>query len=157
VVAWLTITSREGQLLSVVDALRLRYFRGDTNRCTLERMMLAGIPVRSLDVLELAGLLREAGFDDVAARLEDAHDLETKLLALTVPEREAIVRALDDPPASLAELRACSCASARPSRQHPSFGSSRVRSRGLQGRGARRRCGVRSTCQASVRERCRTD
>ena len=52
-----------------MDALRLRYFGGDTNTCTLERMMLAGIPVRDLDVLELASLLREAGFDDVAARL----------------------------------------------------------------------------------------
>jgi hypothetical protein len=29
----------------------------------------------------------------------------TKVLALTVPERETIIRALDDPPAGLEELR----------------------------------------------------
>ena len=39
-----------------------------------------------------------------AERLEDAYDLETKVLALTVPEREAILRALDDPSDALAEL-----------------------------------------------------
>ena len=66
--------------------------------------MLAGIRVRDADVLELARLLRDAGFDDVAERLEDASDLETKVLALTISEREAIVRALDDPPEGLAEL-----------------------------------------------------
>jgi hypothetical protein len=75
------------------------------NRCTLEAMMLAGTPVRDADVLELARLLRDAGFDDVAGRLEDAYDVETKVLALTIDNREAIVRALDDPPAGLTELR----------------------------------------------------
>jgi len=68
-------------------------------------MMLAGIPVADKDVLELARLLREAGFEDVAERLEDAYDSEVTVLALTVPEREAILRALDDPPEGLAELR----------------------------------------------------
>ena len=68
-------------------------------------MQLAGIPIRDQDVLELAKLLRSAGFDDTAERLEDAYDAETKVLALTVPEREEILRALDDPPGSLAELR----------------------------------------------------
>ena len=57
-------------------------------------------------MLELARLLRDAGFDDTAARLEDAYDLETKVLALTIPDREQILRALDDPPSDgLAELR----------------------------------------------------
>jgi hypothetical protein len=41
-----------------------------------------------------------------AERLEDAYDQETKVLALTVPEREAILRALDDSPDGPAELRA---------------------------------------------------
>ena len=68
-------------------------------------MMLAGTPVRDRDVLELAGLLRDASFDDVAERLENAYDVECKVLALTVPDREAIIRALNDPPDGLAELR----------------------------------------------------
>jgi len=68
-------------------------------------MMLAGLRVRDVDVLELAGLLRDADFENVAERLEDAYDAERKVLALT-PEREAILRALDDPPEHLAELRA---------------------------------------------------
>jgi hypothetical protein len=38
--------------------------------------------------------------------LEDAYDLEVKVLALTIPEREAIIRTLDDPPEALVELRA---------------------------------------------------
>ena len=50
-------------------------------------------------------MLRDTGFEDLAERLEDAYDLETEVLALTIPEREAIIRALDDPPDGLAELR----------------------------------------------------
>ncbi|MDQ3670813.1 MAG: hypothetical protein M3364_00005, partial [Actinomycetota bacterium] len=61
-------------------------------------MQLAGIPIRDQDVLELARLLRAAGFDDTAARLEDAYDLETKVLALTIPAREQILRVLVDTP-----------------------------------------------------------
>ncbi|MDQ3672103.1 MAG: hypothetical protein M3364_06660 [Actinomycetota bacterium] len=68
-------------------------------------MMLAGIPVRDADVLELAILLRDSAFEDAAERLENAYDRETKVLALTIPDREAIVRALNDPPDGLAELR----------------------------------------------------
>jgi hypothetical protein len=57
-------------------------------------------------VLEIAWVLRDGGFDDVAARLEDAVRLETKVLALTITEREMILRVLDDPPTpALAELR----------------------------------------------------
>ena len=55
--------------------------------------------------LELAGLVRDAGLDDVAEKLEVAYDRETKVLALTIDDREAILRALDDPPDTLAELR----------------------------------------------------
>jgi hypothetical protein len=68
-------------------------------------MMLAGVPVPDADVLELARLLREAGFDATAEWLEAAYDREAKVLALTIPDREAILRALDDPPGALAELR----------------------------------------------------
>ncbi len=75
------------------------------NVCTLGPMMLAGIPVADKDVLELARLLRGVEFEEVAARLEGAWDAETKVVALTVGERESILRVLDDPPAGLAELR----------------------------------------------------
>ena len=68
-------------------------------------MMLAGVRVRDADVLELARLLRDAGFDDVAERLEDGYELETKVLAMTIAGREAIIRTLDDPLDALAELR----------------------------------------------------
>ena len=67
--------------------------------------MLAGIPVRDQDVLELARLLREVAFEPVAEKLEKGYDAETKVLALTIDDRERILRALDDPPAGLAELR----------------------------------------------------
>lgn len=50
-------------------------------------------------------MLRETGFDGTAGRLEDAYDLQTRVLARTVPEREQILYALDDPPDGLAELR----------------------------------------------------
>ena len=61
--------------------------------------------VRDQDILELAQLLRAAGFAETAERLEDAYDLETMILALTIAEREQIIRALDEPPEGLAELR----------------------------------------------------
>jgi hypothetical protein len=68
-------------------------------------MMLAGIPVVDHLVLERAGSLRDAGFDETAATLEDAYDGERAVVALTIPDREAILRTLDDPPVDLAELR----------------------------------------------------
>jgi len=68
-------------------------------------MMLAGTPVRDADVLELARLLREVAFEPVAEKLEKGYDAETRVLALTIEDRERILRALDDPPAGLAELR----------------------------------------------------
>jgi hypothetical protein len=50
-------------------------------------MMLAGLPVPAEAVDELAGLVREAGADDLADRLERALETEVKLLALTLDER----------------------------------------------------------------------
>ena len=70
-------------------------------------MMLVGLRVRDADVLELARLLRDAGFENVAERLENAYDVECKVLALTVPEREAILRSLDDPPAGQVDAGYC--------------------------------------------------
>ena len=64
--------------------------------------MLAGIPVRDDDVLELARLVDDP---ELAAKLEDAFGRTVKVLALTISERETIIRALDDPPAGLEELR----------------------------------------------------
>jgi hypothetical protein len=43
--------------------------------------------------------------DDLAERLEDACGRMVKVLALTILERETIIRALDDPPPGLEELR----------------------------------------------------
>jgi hypothetical protein len=68
-------------------------------------MMLAGIPVRDADVEELGHLLRDAGFDEVAGKLEDALEIETNVLALTIADRESILQTLVDPPAGLDELR----------------------------------------------------
>ena len=68
-------------------------------------MQLAGLPVSDRDILELARLAREADFNYLAEKLETAYDRETRVLALTIDEREMIIRSLDDPPESLAELR----------------------------------------------------
>jgi hypothetical protein len=66
---------------------------------------LAGVPVAARLVPRLAERVRDAGFDDTAERLENAYDRETKVLALTTDDRDAILRALADGPAELAELR----------------------------------------------------
>jgi hypothetical protein len=68
--------------------------------------MLAGLTVPDKEVLELAGIVRSAGFVDLGEKLETAYDRETKVLALTIDEREMLIRSLDDPPESLAEFRA---------------------------------------------------
>ena len=65
-------------------------------------MFLAGVPVRDKLVLELARMVDD---EHLARRLEDAYGGMVKVPALTIPERETIIRALDDPPAGLEELR----------------------------------------------------
>ena len=62
-------------------------------------MMLAGLP-------GLAELVRAAGADDLADRLERAVADGVKLIALTLDERALLLAALEDPPPELAELRA---------------------------------------------------
>jgi uncharacterized protein (DUF1778 family) len=52
-------------------------------------------------VLELARLVD----GDLGDKLEDAYGRKVKVLALTIEDRELILRALDDPPAGLEELR----------------------------------------------------
>jgi hypothetical protein len=64
-------------------------------------MMLAGIRVRDDDVCELAGLVDEP----TATVLRNAVERETVIVALSIDDRERILRALDDPPDGLAELR----------------------------------------------------
>jgi len=60
----------------------LHPLRGPSCSRTYDRLVtLAGIPVRDQDVLELARLLRDAGFDETAEKLEDGYDRETKILA----------------------------------------------------------------------------
>ena len=61
-------------------------------------MQLAGIPVTDKAVLQLAASLREAELVDTAARLERAYDREARIVALDIPDREAIVRMLEDCP-----------------------------------------------------------
>jgi hypothetical protein len=53
-------------------------------------------------VLELARLVDD---DTLADRLEDCYRRDVKVLALDTPERETMIRALDDPPVGLEELR----------------------------------------------------
>jgi hypothetical protein len=66
---------------------------------------LAGLSVPEQNVADLARLLLDAGLDDTADALLTALDAEQDLAALSIADREAILRVLDDPPAALAELR----------------------------------------------------
>ena len=65
-------------------------------------MFVDGIPARDEAVLELARLVDDPALAD---RLETAYGRETKVLALTIPDREKMLAALEDAPADLAELR----------------------------------------------------
>jgi hypothetical protein len=69
-------------------------------------MLLAGVPVPDRLVLTLAHLLRDAELYMSADRLETACNEETEALALTVAERDDILRVLVDCPPGLGELRA---------------------------------------------------
>jgi hypothetical protein len=66
-------------------------------------MHLAGVPLRDEIVLELARLVDDYDLDSI---LEDAYGRVVKVFALTITERETIIRALVDCPDELTELRA---------------------------------------------------
>jgi hypothetical protein len=66
---------------------------------------LAGVSVLDENVAALARLLYAAGLEDTGDALLTALDAEQDLVALSVADREAILRMLDDPPIGLAELR----------------------------------------------------
>ena len=67
--------------------------------------MLAGLEVPDRLVLDLAACLRTGGFDDSAETLEAAFEDERASVALTITDREAILRALAECPYGLSELR----------------------------------------------------
>ena len=69
-------------------------------------MWLAGIPVADSAVLQFAASLREAELTVTAERLERAYDREARIVTLDIPDREAILRVLEDCPEELVELRA---------------------------------------------------
>jgi hypothetical protein len=66
-------------------------------------MFLAGIPIPDDLVLELARLVDDPA---LAERLEDNYGRMTRVVGLTIPERETIMRALEDAPDGLEQLRA---------------------------------------------------
>ena len=63
-------------------------------------------PVADKAVLQLAASLREAELVDTAEQLERAYDREARIVALDVPDRESILRVLEECPDELLELRA---------------------------------------------------
>ena len=68
-------------------------------------MRLAGLDITDDCVLELVNRLRRAELDHQADRIEGALVSQQPDVALTIPDRVAILTVLDDPPAGLAELR----------------------------------------------------
>ena len=70
-------------------------------------MRVAGLQIPTGSVLELAVILRRAGYADAADTLEGAVAANEPDVALTILEREAIIWVLDDTPTrALAQLRA---------------------------------------------------
>ena len=69
-------------------------------------MMLAGLNVADRHVIDLARLLREAGCDDTAARLESGYEHQARLLALSTSERDEILSVVVECPEELTQLRA---------------------------------------------------
>jgi hypothetical protein len=91
-----------GHLSSPRDTARAAT-RRDAERCTVERVFLAGVPIRTDLVRELA---RTVDDPDLATKLQDAVVRDVKIIALDFGERDRILEALaDDCPDGLAELR----------------------------------------------------
>jgi hypothetical protein len=68
--------------------------------------MLAGLPVPNEAAHDLASRLRDEGVLDTAEKLEEALAHGAQVAALSIDDREAILRVLDEAPEGLAELRA---------------------------------------------------
>jgi hypothetical protein len=68
--------------------------------------MLAGVPVPDDATATLAAMVRAAGADDLADRLDRALAVDVKLLALTLDERSIILDRLEDRRRPSPELRA---------------------------------------------------
>ena len=69
--------------------------------------MLAGIPVRDADVVELVRLLRGAGFPDVAYKIDHGIELGTRVNALTIVDRESILQRSTSRPRALPSSVPC--------------------------------------------------
>ena len=103
------IATVASSLRGVADAAagsRSSHFREDANRCTVGVLWLAGIPGRRQSRPPLATSLSEAELIATAERLERAYDREARIVALEIPDREAILRVLEDCPEEMLELRA---------------------------------------------------
>ena len=68
-------------------------------------MLLAGIEVEDEGVALLARLLHDDYYHHAGDRLEHALDERAEAVGLTIPERNAMLDVLDDPPSSLTPLR----------------------------------------------------
>jgi hypothetical protein len=66
---------------------------------------LVGVSIPEKSVAALAQLLYDAGVEDTGDTLLAALKAEQALVALSIADREAILRVLDNLPAGLAELR----------------------------------------------------
>ena len=68
-------------------------------------MRLAGLDITDDLVLDLVTRLRRADFAHQADTIEGALVAQQAEVALTIPDRIAILTVLDDPPPGLAQLR----------------------------------------------------
>jgi hypothetical protein len=85
--------------------LQTRLVCGRASRGSVARVRIAGVSVRDVNVAALAELLLARGFEDTADALLLALDAEQDLVALSVEDRERILRVLDDPMPGLDGLR----------------------------------------------------
>jgi hypothetical protein len=69
-------------------------------------MYLAGVQIKDELLLTLASKLNDAGLYETAVRLENAYDLDVKIVALSMRARDDILQVLTDCPKGLRELRA---------------------------------------------------
>ena len=74
--------------------------------CTVVRHVARRHPDRRQSRPPLAASLREAELVETAEILEGAYDREARIVALDIPDREAILRVLEECPEEMLELRA---------------------------------------------------